>query len=354
MTIESQAPTRVDLAGGTLDIWPLYLFHKNSQTINFAVTCYARCRLTPRRDHTIELISRDLNRREQFPSWEALQKAKSFRLPLLARLVMAFEPPGGFTLTSDSDSPAGAGLGGSSALNIAVCGALSRYAGGRIPAPKLIEAARNVEAQVLGVPTGEQDYYSAVYGGIQAICLTPRGVRAEKLAVDRSQLNARVLLCYTGESRNSGINNWEVLKAHVDGRRDLIRQFDRIAAIAAEMRQALEEQDWVATARLLKQDWEARKRNHPGITTARIEHLAAIALRRGALAAKACGAGGGGCVMFLVEPEAKQRVAEALCQAGARLLPIQVSTRGLQVRHLDSRLHAAAGNKSRRDNLPAH
>ena len=86
----SQAPTRVDLAGGTLDIWPLYLFHENSQTINFAINCYARCRLTPRRDRAIELISRDLGRQEIFPSLEALKKAKRFRLPLPARLVLAF------------------------------------------------------------------------------------------------------------------------------------------------------------------------------------------------------------------------------------------------------------------------
>src|SRR4029077_15230982 len=130
---------------------------------------------------------------------------------------------------------------------------------------------------------------------------------------------------YTGQSRNSGINNWEVMKAHLDGKRQVIRQFDRIAATAAEMHEALEQQDWSRAARLLKQDWEARKRNHPGITTARIERLMAAARRQGALAAKACGAGGGGCVLFLVEPEAKQRVQTALQQAGARLLSSEVA-----------------------------
>src|SRR5437870_9243212 len=108
MSIHSQAPTRVDLAGGTLDIWPLYLFHKDSQTINFAINVYARCRLTPRRDNTIEFISRDLNRRQIFSSLSALIQATKFRLPLLARLVMAFEPPCGFALETDSDAPAGA------------------------------------------------------------------------------------------------------------------------------------------------------------------------------------------------------------------------------------------------------
>src|SRR3990172_2699228 len=200
MTLHSQAPARVDLAGGTLDIWPLYLFHPGAQTINFAINCYARCQVTARRDKVIELISRDLRRQEIFPSLEALRAAKQFRLPLPARLVLAFEPPTGLTIETDSDAPAGSGLGGSSALNIAICGALNRFLARRMPPTKLIELARNVEAQVIGIPTGEQDYYSAVYGGLQAIHLTPRGVQAEKLPVDGREMGARFVLCYTGQS----------------------------------------------------------------------------------------------------------------------------------------------------------
>lgn len=339
MTLHSQAPTRVDLAGGTLDIWPLYLFHENAQTINFAINCYARCRLTPRRGRAIQLISRDLNCQKTFPSLEILKRAKSpksHRLPLLTRLVLEFEPPGGFTLETDSGVPAGSGLGGSSALNIAICGALNRFTGKKLSAPKLIEVARNVEAQVLGVPTGEQDYHAAFYGGLQAIHLTPHGIQPEKLPINASELHSRFLLCYTGQSRNSGINNWEVQKAHIDGNRSVIRHFDRIAAIAAEMREALLQQDWLQVARLLKQDWEARQKNYPGITTPKVERLIAIARRHGTLAAKACGAGGGGCVVFCVEPKAKPQVEAALRRAGAPIMPFQVAPRGLQVRQSDA------------------
>ena len=336
---------RVDLAGGTLDIWPLYLFHDNSQTINFAIDCYARCRLTPRRGKTIELVSRDLNRSETFASLDALRNAKRWKLPLLARLVVAFaesEPrpqgsggaqlSGGFVLETDSGVPAGSGLGGSSALNIAICGALARFTGQKFAPQKLIELAGNVEAQVLGVPTGEQDYYSAMFGGLQAIHLTPRAIVPEKLPVSADAINSRFVLCYTGESRNSGINNWEVEKAHLDGNRTVIRHFDRITAIAAEMRQALLQCEWQAVARLLNQEWEARKKNYPGITTPTIERLVAVARRRGSLAAIVCGAGGGGCVVFLVEPHRRHDVEAALADAGARVIPFQVVARGLRVR----------------------
>ncbi len=351
MTIESQAPARVDLAGGTLDIWPLYLFHEHSQTINFAINCYAHCRLTPRRGKAIELVSRDLNRRETFSSFDEMKRAKRFTLPLPARLVLAFaesEPrpqgsggaqmSGGFALETDSGVPAGSGLGGSSALNIAICGALAKFTGQRparqktLAPQKLIELAGNVEAQVLGVPTGEQDYYSAMFGGLQAIHLTPQGIVTERLRVRADEINSRFVLCYTGESRNSGINNWEVEKAHLDGNRAVIRHFDRIAVIAAEMRPALLEGDWRSVGRLLHQEWQARTKNHSGITTPTIERLVALARRRGALAAKACGAGGGGCVVFLVEAEGKRKVEAALADAGARVIPFRLAARGLQVR----------------------
>jgi len=255
-----------------------------------------------------------------------------FSLPLPARLVMAFDPGGGFALETDSDVPAGSGLGGSSAMNVAICGALAEFTDRRISPKKLIELARNVEAQVLGVPTGEQDYYSAMFGGLQAIRLTPHGIRPEKLAAGAQEINSRFVLCYTGESRNSGINNWEVQKAHIDGNRAVIRHFDRIAAIAAAMRDALVERDWKSVADLMRGEWGARKKNHPGITTLAIERLMAVARRNGARAAKACGAGGGGCVVFLVEPENKSALQRALANAGALLLSSRVATRGLRVR----------------------
>lgn len=331
-TISSQAPTRVDLAGGTLDIWPLYLFHDNSQTVNVAIRCYARCRLTPRRDRAIHLVSQDLGKKESFPSLGALAKARKFRLPLLARLVLAFEPQTGLTLETGSDSPAGAGLGGSSSLDIAICGALASFTGKRLSKEKLIRMAGDVEAQVLGVPTGKQDYYAAAYGGAQSIRWTPGGIVAERLLVNPRELAARGVLCHTGESRNSGINNWEVMKAHIDGNRAVARHFSRIAALAEAMRSALEQNDWKETARLLNREWAARKRNHPGITTPGIERLISLARRNGARAAKVCGAGGGGCVFFLCEPDSKSLVEQTLRRAGGRVIPFAVAMRGLAVR----------------------
>ncbi|MGH9660555.1 MAG: GHMP kinase, partial [Bryobacteraceae bacterium] len=312
MTIRTQAPCRVDLAGGTLDIWPLYLYHSNAVTVNFAVDRYARCVLTPRPDSRIVLRSRDLAAEESFPSLDALEQAKRYRLPLLAWLVRFFAPSTGIDLDTDCEAPAGAGISGSSTLIIAVATALNRLTGAGYSLEKLREISQNIEAQIIRVPTGAQDYYPAMYGGVSAIELGPRGVERKAIPVDPGELNERIVLAYTGVPRNSGINNWEVTKAHIDGDRQVHRNFDRIASIAHAMRGALERADWTEAGRLLREEWSHRRRNAPGISTPLIDRLVASTRRAGASGAKACGAGGGGCVIFLAERGAAPRVASAI------------------------------------------
>ena len=129
MIIEAQAPTRIDLAGGTVDIWPLYLFHENAQTINFAIDQYARCRVETRDDGKFVFESKDLNRKVEIAAHAALKEDTT--LPLISKLVYFFKPETGLTITTDCMAPGGAGLAGSSTLNIALCGALNRLTGER-------------------------------------------------------------------------------------------------------------------------------------------------------------------------------------------------------------------------------
>jgi D-glycero-alpha-D-manno-heptose-7-phosphate kinase len=89
MIIESKAPTRVDLAGATLDIWPLYLFHPGALTVNAAISLYASCVIETNApgSEQIKLVSRDTKREESFSSLAELAKAGRYRLPLLAEIV---------------------------------------------------------------------------------------------------------------------------------------------------------------------------------------------------------------------------------------------------------------------------
>ncbi len=332
MQIHAKAPCRVDLAGGTLDIWPLYLYHPGAVTLNFAVSVQTSCRLQPREGRAITLRSRDQAMEETFDNIETLTAARKFRHPLAAHVVKYFRPQTGLLVETDSESPSGAGISGSSAMLIATVSAFNKLMGTRHPIESVREIAQNIEAQVIRVPTGCQDYYPAMYGGISAIELTPAGIHRVAMRVDAAELNSRFVLAYTGKPRNSGINNWEVTKAHIDGNRQVHKNFTRIASIAAEMRKALERADWTETARLLRQEWSHRRKNAPGISTPLIEHLMEATGKAGARAGKVCGAGGGGCVVFLCEPDARTRVEAAIRAGGASVLPVSVAPKGVRLK----------------------
>lgn len=332
MRIEAHSPCRVDLAGGTLDIWPLYLFHDDSVTMNVAVDRYTRCVMETRDDAKIVVRSRDYGKEEVFESIEEVVAARKFKLPLVGRQLRYWRPPMGLTIDTVSEAPAGAGISGSSSLMITVASAMNRLLGTKHPIEKIREIAQNIEAQIIDVPTGCQDYYPAMYGGVSAVEMGPAGIRRVGMPVDPAEFNRRMVLCYTGEPRNSGINNWDVTKKHIDGDKGVIKNFARIAEISNGVRGALEKSDWSELARLIRAEWSHRKKNAPGITTPLIDRLIEVTAKAGARAAKVCGAGGGGCVFMLVEPEAKAKVQELIRREGAEVLDVKVAPRGVQVK----------------------
>jgi len=326
--ITSSAPTRIDLAGGTIDIWPLYLFHDGASTLNAAISLRAHAQVDPRTDGRIEVRSIDTDCRLSASDWSEL--SGSGELPLLALLARHYQLENA-TLTTRGESPAGAGIAGSSALTIAVVGALARWTGGSSSDEHLLQVAMNVECQTIRVPTGVQDYRPALYGGVAAIELSADGVRRVALDVDPHELEQRIVLAYTGAPRNSGTNNWEITKRHIDGDRHVFDCFERIRDTAVSMRTALQRGDWEEIGRQIAREWENRKRLAPGVTTPAIDDLIARASAAGATAAKVCGAGGGGCLFCYGPPQAHAAIAAALADGGARLLDYRVETEGLRL-----------------------
>jgi D-glycero-alpha-D-manno-heptose-7-phosphate kinase len=332
-SIVAQAPCRVDLAGGTMDLWPLYLFHPGAVTVNFAVNILTTCRITPLRGRAIELQSIDTGREQSFADLGELCRisAKRLRHPIAAWLLRFFAPQSGLRVETHSESPAGAGISGSSALMVATTAALARFTGHRLSREEMRIVAQNVEAQIIGVPTGCQDYYPALYGGVNAIRLGIDGIRREAVAVAPGEIESRCVLVYTGAPRQSGTNNWEVFKAHLDGDARVRRNFDEIGRIARAMHQALSRAAWDDVVRLLREEWKLRKTNAPGISTPAIERLIAAGMKHGGRAAKVCGAGGGGCIIIWTDPDARVRVADVLRAQGGQVLPFRVARQGLTV-----------------------
>jgi D-glycero-alpha-D-manno-heptose-7-phosphate kinase len=158
------------------------------------------------------------------------------------------------------------------------------------------------------------------------------GIERETLDINTQELEKRIAICYTGEPRLSGINNWEIYKRHIDGDSELFELFDSIRDSARNLRDALVADDWDRVAGVMKQAYPVRKRLAPTITTPQMDMLVEKALANGAEAAKVCGAGGGGCIAFLCKSGRRADVEAALAaEEGVEVLNWKVATEGLTV-----------------------
>ncbi|MDD5559766.1 hypothetical protein [Candidatus Methylomirabilis sp.] len=331
--IVARAPTRIDFAGGTLDIPPLYLFHQPAITINVAIDLVAEVAVTRRPGRAIRLFASDQGRQATWPSREQITWKRQPFLEMLARLIQSLAPDGGLDVRTDCQAPAGAGTGGSSALAVATAAALAAVADLQVKRSTLIEYAKSIETQAIRVPTGYQDYYAAVYGGASSIEFGLTGIRRTVIAEKAflTQLERHLLLLYLGKPRFSGANNWDLFKRHIGGDHRTLALFDALQENALAMQRAFQSQDLHSIARILNRDWETRRRALPTMSSPAIDQLIRSLRRAGAIGARVCGAGGGGCLALIIEPEARATLIALAKAAGAKSLPSVVNTRGLVV-----------------------
>jgi D-glycero-alpha-D-manno-heptose-7-phosphate kinase len=323
------APTRIDLAGGTLDIWPISQMVPDAVTVNLAVRLTAHARVTPRRDRKLEVLSVDRGRHvvHRLPLRPA-----AFRGPLswLVRLTDAFAPDTPLTLACRAEAPAGAGLGGSSALGIAAGAALARATGERLSREALLRRVMNLETREIRVPTGQQDYLAALWGGLSAFRYRPDGVVREALP-DARRLEERLVLAYTGQPRQSGFSNWDMFRRFIEKEPATVRRMEEIARLAREMRDALDVGAIDDAGRLLGEEGRLRYSLAPSVATDALRAADRAARRAGALGAKVCGAGGGGCMVAFASEGRRESVARAIAGTGANLLTVHVASRGVVV-----------------------
>lgn len=340
---EARAPTRIDLAGGTVDLWPLYLLHEHPLTVNAAIDLYADARVERIETPVIEVISKDRGSRLSAESPGHLLEtagAGGGDLEFLVRLSAHFlgqvwgENGGmekGCRITTECRAPAGSGLGGSSTLGIALASALDRFIGRDTEGERILGITRGIETRVLRIPTGEQDYHPALRGGVLALRYGVEGTSVERLPLDLEGLRKHTVLVYTGQSRSSGVSNWDVMKRHLDGERDVRESLDGVILAAHSMREALLDSDWEAAGSALGREWVARKRLSPAVTNAGIDQMIDEGCDAGAVAGKVCGAGGGGCLVMWTAEDRRREVEKRLQGLGATILDFGYVAEGVAV-----------------------
>lgn len=332
-TVVAVAPTRIDFAGGTLDIPPLFLFHQPALTVNVAISLCATVTVREKPGRGIRLVARDRGTQAYWMSADQIDWRHDRFLELTARLLRSFGPLPPIEVTTDCRAPAGAGTGGSSALAIAATAALARFTRTSMARDGLIEHARAVETQTIRVPTGYQDYYAAVYGGASVLEFGLGGIVRRPIAAGKflDTLGRHLLLVHTGTPRFSGANNWQLFQRHISGDRKVFRFFERLRATGEAMRKAFLRRNLRAVAEALNEDWAIRKAMLPSMSTPLIDTLIRLSRRVGALGARVCGAGGGGCIAFLADPALRPRLEQLFAAYPVRVLPCHIRRRGLTV-----------------------
>jgi D-glycero-alpha-D-manno-heptose-7-phosphate kinase len=331
-----RAPVRADLAGGTLDLWPLYLFHPGSRTVNVAISYHAESEVVETGDDAIDIhLDVNLIGQQYEQRYQSIHElAADPKAALIHRALEHFHLTG-IRITTRTDAPRGSGLGGSSALTITLVRALSEIAGAPMEGDDLIALVRDLETRLLGVPAGIQDYYPPVYGGLMALHLNPGAVLRHPITLPVERLAEHMLLHYTGVAHFSGTNNWDIYKRQIEGKKKVHKGLDRIAESAVEMEKALESGDMEAAGAALGHEWTNRKALIDGISTPEIESAIEAGIAAGAWAGKVCGAGGGGCIIFLMPADRRQSVREALMHVPGQVIDAQPIAHGLTIERSD-------------------
>jgi D-glycero-alpha-D-manno-heptose-7-phosphate kinase len=308
MQVTETGSVRVDLVGGTLDIEPINLILPDVWTLNVATGLKAQVKLERVDYPGVMIVSEDYHKSYEYPEQELtdgklLYSGQFQEMTFVLQILRLFGLKRELKISLKSGAPAGSGLGGSSAMGVTLYKALCRYTHKDFHIKEAVAKVKGVESRILnqGV-AGYQDYFPALLGGVLAL----RGIEGDVLIEQhysdelKKSLESNIALVYSGLSRASGINNWEVYKGFFDKREEVVEGLKSIAHISSQTREALKRKDFMQMLKLIGQEGEAREKLFPSIVTDKIRDLADALQNDGHnVGLKMCGAGGGGCFILI-------------------------------------------------------
>lgn len=319
--IKIVSPTRVDLAGGTLDLWPLFNFVGGAKTINVAIDVYSQVSLIKTAGKGVVIDSRDLNYTKTFTDLNSVLASTDPQLTLYKPLLSFFNPASGFHLTTMSQSPVGGGLGGSSSLVISMMKAFYKMLNLTLPSSHVaVEIAHNMEAQILNTPTGTQDYYPAFSGGLNILDYKVNGISQKVISINSTPLKEHFLLVYTGKAHHSGINNFEVLKSAVVKEPKVMDALHNLKLVADKTADYCLSGNWNKLPDMFEHEYTYRTQLTEHFSSPEIRQIKDISRKVGRSQVKICGAGGGGCVLIWTAPEVRSKIVEECQTQGFQIL----------------------------------
>jgi D-glycero-alpha-D-manno-heptose-7-phosphate kinase len=335
MLIRSRAPVRIDFAGGWTDV-ALFAQDSPGYVVNAALNIYSYATLNvgadaDLQDRSVHIFSSDFGLNVEAENIQKLEYDGNIDLAKAAIKKMGLQSR--VDLITQSTAPPGSGLGTSASMGVALISCLSVMAGRPMLKYEMAEMASEIEREELGILGGKQDHYASALGGVQFMEFRGEEVKTSLLPLKRDtalELEKNLLLGYTGKSRLSGDIHARVTEAWKSGETSTRQAIAKLKAIARQMKEALMQGDLDAFAGLMQENWEQQKQLHPSVTNVQIEKLFEIAIEAGAVGGKACGAGGGGCILFYCRPHRHHEVEKALEEEGVQIIDFNLDRDGAQ------------------------
>ena len=349
MVIRSRAPVRIDFAGGWTDV-ALFTEESKGFVINAAIDIYSYVTVKKLPEKEIWTNSYGYKHKEtaenravkiysaDFDIYEEAEEIKQLEyngnIDLAKAAIKQMEIEGGLDITTRSNAPAGSGLGTSASMGVALIGALSKLSGSTLLPYEFAEQASLIERKELGILGGKQDQYASAYGGVCFMEFAGEEVKVSKLQLSDDlfyELEKNLVLCYTGKSRLSGDIHRKVVDAYIRQDQNTRAAIRNLKQITLQMKDALFNNDLSAFGELLNENWQNQKSLHPSVTNPQIDELFDLVIGNGAIGGKACGAGGGGCLVFYSEPDKEHIVRRKLLEAGVQVIDFNFDFSGLQL-----------------------
>lgn len=333
MQVTKEGSVRVDLVGGTLDLEPINVILTNVVTLNVATGLKAKVVLTKSDFDGVEINSLDYNSSYKFNSSdfteEKLFHSEHFKeMTFICQILELFKMNKNLHIELSSGAPAGSGLGGSSAMGVTLYKALCEFTGTQMDVTEAVLKVKGTEGRILnqGVP-GYQDYYPALLGGVLCLRGIPGKIEAEQLYSEelKQYLEDHITLAYSGISRQSGINNWEVYKGFFDKTPKIRKCMGKIADVSFKAYQALKDKDYVSLVKYIGDEGKERELLASGITPYEVQELYVLLMHEvSQIGLKMCGAGGGGCFILTHKKEDKTKVSKLIERQGMKVLDFSI------------------------------
>jgi D-glycero-alpha-D-manno-heptose-7-phosphate kinase len=336
LSIRARAPLRLGLAGGGTDLSP-YCDRHGGAILNATIARFAYAHLSFRDDHRLCFSAHDVKQEDIAPLAAELPLDRGLILHRAVHNRMARDFLRGrlyaVTVTSTIDAPPGSGLGASSALVVALVEAYRAAFSLPLGSYDVARLAFEIERVDAGLAGGRQDQYAAAFGGLNFMEFLPGDrVIVNPLRISNPYLcefEASLIVCFTGHSRASAIIQDQV-KAATESDPAAVDAMHQLKADAVDMKQALLGGNIQGVADVLNRSWQAKQRTSKFVSNSRVAEIFALGLKNGAVAGKVSGAGGGGFLMFMTDPEQRYRLVTALNEAGVLALPVQFTERGAE------------------------